>query len=154
MNVMLRAKDTGELNIDRVFARLFVVLGGIFWIAAFATQNTVMKSYTGAALTLPELTKGATTALTPLVLVVAVFVLGMFYERLTGIVLVVVALAMIVWGFAMYFKPDDMLLWITAFSVLVLPTLVSAALFELAARRQEAQELAGKLSAKDAPAAA
>ncbi len=146
MNVMIRAKDTGELNIDRVFARLFVVMGGIFWVAAFATQNTVSKSYTGVAFTLPELAKGATTALLPLVLVVAVFVLGMFFERLTGIVLVVVALAMLIWGFAMYFKPDDMILWITAFSVLVLPTLISAALFELAARRQEAQELAAKVS--------
>ena len=139
MNFMLRTRNTGQLNIDRVFARLFTVGGGIFWVIALFTAGTVMKSYTEQPLTLPELQKGATTALVPLLLVIAVFVLGMFYERLTGIVLVVVAIVMVVYGSVLHPIGEEPVLWITAFGALVLPTLIAAGLFELAARRQEAQ---------------
>jgi hypothetical protein len=140
MNIMLRTKNTGELNIDRVFARLFVVMGGIFWVAAAFTAGTVMKSYTEVPMTLPELQQGAMTALFPLVLIAVVFVLGWFYERLTGVMLVVVAIAMLVYGFFQHSPATEPVLWVTAFSILVLPSLIAAALYELAARRQEAQE--------------
>ena len=141
MNFMLRTRNTGQLNIDRVFARMFTIGGGIFWVAAIFTAGTVMKSYTNQPFTLPELQKGATTAFVPLLLVVAVFVLGMFYERLTGILLVVVAIIMVIYGSLLHPIGEEPILWITAFSVLVLPSLIAAGLFELAARRQEAQVL-------------
>jgi len=140
MNILLRARNTGQLNIDRVFARLFTVGGGIFWVIAIFTANTVMKSYTNQPITLPELTKGATTAFFPLVLVIAVLILGWFYERLTGVLLVVVALIMLGYGALQHWGANEIVLWFTAFSVLVLPSLIAAALFELAARRQEGQE--------------
>jgi hypothetical protein len=139
-NLMLRTKNTGQLNIDRVFARLFVAMGGAFWAIAMFTAGTVMKSYTNQSLTLPELQKGATTAFIPLLLVVAVFVLGMFYERLTGILLVVAAVIMLIYGTVLHPIAEDPILWVTAFSMLVLPSLIAAGLYELAARRQEAQE--------------
>jgi hypothetical protein len=151
MNYMLRSRNTGQLNIDRVFARLFTIGGGIFWVLAMFTSGTVMKSYTDQPFTLPELARGATSAFIPLVLVIVVFVLGLFYERLTGIVLVVVALAMILWGVVVHPFSVDPILWITAFSVLVLPSLIAAALYELAARRQESQE-AGATSPKSVTA--
>jgi hypothetical protein len=139
MNYMLRTRNTGQLNIDRVFARLFTIGGGVFWIAAFF-GGTTRANYTEVAYTLPELAKGATSAFIPLALVVAVLVLGFFYERLTGIVLAVVAVVMIVWGAIVHPLTADPVLWVTAFSVLVLPSLIAGALFELAARRQEGQE--------------
>jgi hypothetical protein len=138
MNIMMRTKNTGQLNIDRVFARLFVLLGGVFWVFAFFGANT-KASYSNFVYTLPELEKAATMALIPLAIVVFVFVLGLFYERLTGIVLVAIALAMLVWGLVN--NPGEVVLWVTALSILVAPTVVSAAMYELAARRQEAQEL-------------
>ena len=143
MNIMLRTRNTGQLNIDRVFARLFVIGGGIFWVTAMFTAGAVMKSYTNQPFTLPELQQGAATAFTPLVLVVVVFVLGLFYERLTGVVLVVVAILMVIYGSLLHPITQDPVLWVTAFAVLVLPSLIAAALYELAARRQEAQEEAG-----------
>lgn len=143
MNIMLRARNTGQLNIDRVFARLFTLGGGMFWVIAFFTADMVMKSYTLQKITLPEIQKGAVSAFFPLALVVAVLVLGMFYERLTGVLLVVVAAAMLLWGLIVHPFSQDPVLWITAFSVLVLPSLIAAALYELAARRQEYQEATG-----------
>jgi hypothetical protein len=140
MNIMLRTRNTGELNIDRVFARLFVFLGGVFWVLGAFTAGTVMKSYTEAPMTLPELQQGAMTALFPLVLIASVFILGWFYERLTGVLLVVVAIAMLIYGFFQHSPASEPVLWVTAFGILVLPSLIAAALYELAARRQEAQE--------------
>jgi hypothetical protein len=139
-NIMLRTRNTGQLNIDRVFARLFVAMGGAFWVIAIFTAGTVMKSYTNVPITLPELARGATSASIPLLLVIAVFVLGMFYERLTGVLLVVVAIIMVIYGALLHLGANEIVLWVTAFAVLVLPTLIAAGLYELAARRQEAQE--------------
>ena len=140
MNIMLRTRNTGQLNIDRVFARLFTLGGGLFWVIAFFTADMVMKSYTLQQVTLPEVQKGAASAFLPLALVIGVLALGMFYERLTGVILVVVAIAMLIWGLVMHPFSQDPVMWITAFSVLVLPSLIAAALYELAARRQEAHE--------------
>ena len=142
MNLLLRARDTGQLNIDRVFARLFVVMGGVFWVLAFFAAKTPQSYSNLSNYTLPEISAASQAALIPLGIVIVVFVLGMFYERLTGIVLVLAAAIMIVWGIVEHWSADGIVLWITAFSVLVLPTLVASALFELAARRQEAQEAA------------
>ena len=137
MNLMLRTKDTGQLNIDRVFARLMVILGGIFWVWAFFGANT-KASYSYFVYTLPEVERAATIALIPLAIVVFVFVLGMFYERLNGIVLVAIAAAMLIYGVVNHI--GEVVLWVTAISVLVAPALIAAALYELAARRQEMQE--------------
>ncbi len=85
MDVMLRAKDTGRVNVERILARSFVLLGGLFWTLAFFSANT-KASYTNFVYTLPEIEKAATAALLPLAITVAVFVLGMFYERLAGFI--------------------------------------------------------------------
>lgn len=145
MNLMLRTHNTGQLNIDRVFARLLVILGGLFWVVAFF-GGTTKANYAGFVYTLPEIAKASVTSLVPLAIVVVVFVLALFYERLTGILLVIVAVAMLGWGVVAHW--GEVVLWVTAVSVLVAPSAISGALFELAARRQEAQELtAGKPAA-------
>ena len=138
MNLMLRTKNTGQLNIDRVFARLMVVFGGIFWIAAFF-GGTTAANYREASYSLPELAKASSTALIPFAIVVIVLVLAMFYERLTGITLAVLVIGMLVWGGLSHW--GEVGIWLTAISVLVAPTAISGALFELAARRQERQML-------------
>ena len=144
MNFMLRTRNTGQLNIDRVFARMMVVFGGIFWIAALF-GGTTAANYRNASYSPPELAHLSVGSLIPLALTSAVLVLGLFYERLTGIVLVLIALAMLVFGFTQHFgEANDVVLWVTALSVLVAPAAISGALYELAARRQEAQESAAR----------
>lgn len=137
MNFMLRTRNTGQLNIDRVFARMMVVFGGIFWIAALF-GGTTAANYRNASYSLPELAHLSIASLIPLALTILVLILGFFYERLTGILLVLIALAMLVWGFTQHW--GEIVLWVTALSVLVAPSAISGALYELAARRQEAQE--------------
>jgi hypothetical protein len=147
MDLMLRTKDTGHLNIDRVFARLFLGLGGAFWVIAFFAANTVQSYSNLSGYTLPELAQAGTWALIPLAIVVAVFVLGFFFERLNGLVLLLIALAMVGYGVIQHWSAEGAVFWITAFSVLILPTVIASALFELAARRQERQELEAKIAA-------
>ena len=90
MNFMLRAKDTGQPNIFRILARGFVILGGAFWTIMFFSVNT-NASYSNFVYTLPEFERAVMYALIPLVLAVAVFVLGFFYERVAGLVLLLAA---------------------------------------------------------------
>jgi hypothetical protein len=138
MDFMLRTKDTGEPNVERIIARGFVVLGGLFWTLAFFAANT-KASYANFIYTLPEVERAVMYALVPLALTIGVFVLGLFYERLTGAVLVLVAAAMLLYG--VFAHLGEVVLWITAVAVLVGPTIAAAILYFFAARTQEYQEL-------------
>ncbi len=138
MDFMLRTKDTGEPNVERILARGFVVLGGLFWTLAFFAANT-KASYATFIYSLPEVERAVMYALFPLVLTIAVFVLGLFYERLTGVVLLVAAAAMLLYGAVLHL--GEVVLWVTAVAVLVGPTIAAAILYFFAARTQEYQEL-------------
>jgi hypothetical protein len=138
MDIMLRTKDTGRVNVERVLARSFVALGGLFWVLAFFGANT-RASYAYFVYTLPELERAAMYALIPLLITAAIFALGMFYERAAGMVLLAIAVAMLVWGAINHL--GEVILWVTAVSVLVAPAAIAAVLFLLAARTQEVQEL-------------
>jgi hypothetical protein len=138
MDFMLRAKDTGQVNIERVLARAFVALGGLFWTLAFFGVNT-KASYSYFVYTLPEVERAATMALIPLVITIAVFVLGMYYERLAGVLLLLIAGAMLVYGVVGHL--GELVLWVTAVSVLVAPSAIAAILYLFAARTQEFQAL-------------
>lgn len=139
MNLMLRARNTGMLNVDRVFARILVVVGGAFWV--FALLGAHNAAYT-EVYKLPELTRGAVYAAIPLAITIVMFALGLFYERLTGTLLVMTAAAMIVWGVVAHW--GEVVLWMTAFSALVAPSAFAGVLYILASRTQEVQELIAK----------
>jgi hypothetical protein len=139
MDFTLRAKDTGEFNLSRVFARVLVVTGGAFW--TFALLGAQNMAY-GALYSLPELAQGLMLASVPLLITIVMFVLGLFYERLTGVLLLVIAVIMVAWGAVAHW--GEILLWITAFSFLVAPTGFAGVLYLLAARTQELQVLTQK----------
>jgi hypothetical protein len=134
MDFMLRTRDTGQVNVERVLARSFVVLGGLFWTLAFFGANT-RASYAYFVYTLPEIERAAMYALIPLSITAAVFVLGMFYERIAGLVLLAIAASMIVYGVVNHL--GEVVLWVTAVGVLVVPSAIAAVLYLLAARTQE-----------------
>jgi hypothetical protein len=141
---MLRAKDTGQVNVERILARSFVALGGVFWTLGFFGANT-KASYANFVYTLPEVERAVMFALLPLALAVGAFVLGMFYERIAGIVLLIAAGAMLAYG--VFAHLGEVVLWITAVAVLVGPTFAAAILYFFAARTQEFQELKKSTSA-------
>jgi hypothetical protein len=138
MDFMLRAKNMGQVNIARILARSFVVVGGLFWTLSFFGSNT-KASYATLVYTLPEVGRASVIALLPLALTVGVFVLGLYYERIAGILLAAMVVVMLVYGAVLHL--DEPVLWTTAITVLVAPAAISAALYLLAARTQEVQEL-------------
>ena len=138
MDFILRAKDTGEVNVERILARGFLVLGGAFWTLAFFGANT-KASYAYFVYTLPEVERAVMFALVPLAMTIAVLVLGLFYERLAGAALLIAVAVMLAWGVLNHL--GEVVLWVTAVAVLVGPSLAAAILFFFAARTQEFQEL-------------
>jgi fucose 4-O-acetylase-like acetyltransferase len=142
MNLMMRAKDTGELNVERVFARFLVIVGGMFWFFALAGLQNM--GYT-QVFSLPELSRAAMLGGIPLAITIGSFTLGLFYERLNGTLLVAAALGMILWGVFAHW--GEVVLWTTALSFLAAPAGFAGLLYILASRTQEVQELSAKTAA-------
>ena len=109
-------------NVERIFARGFTVLGGIFWIgAAFAGPYV----YGGQSVF------GAFgTAIYPLVYTVAVLTIGWFYERLAALILALGAVGTIAWG--LINNTWEPFVWGIMLSFFVTPTVISAVLYYLA----------------------
>jgi hypothetical protein len=109
-------------NAERIFARGFTVLGGVFWVAlAFAGPyvyggQTVLSAFQ--------------TAIYPLGFTIAVLVLGWFYERLAALMLVLGALGTIAWG--LIWGGWEPFVWGIMLAFFVTPTVISAVLFFLA----------------------
>lgn len=108
-------------NTERMFARGFTILGGIFWIAtAFAGPYIYGgKSLAGAF----------GVAIYPLVFTIAVLAIGWFYERLVALLLAIGAVGTIAWGVIMGWPAQ---VWAIMLIFFVAPTVVAAVLFYLA----------------------
>jgi hypothetical protein len=130
MNLMVRTCNYDAMNAQRIFARGFVVAGGVFWVAA---SFGAMNSYLGKTFA-----QSALTALIPLALAVVVFLVGWFYERLASVVLAVGAVGVILWG---VLGGWEMGVWLTMGVFLIAPIAISALLYLLAAQTQTVCEL-------------
>jgi ABC-type Na+ efflux pump permease subunit len=117
------------MNVQRIFARGFVIGGGGVWIIAALGSPYGIR-------TVSVLTS-AVNSVALLALTVAVFVLGLFYEQLTGVLLLAGAVAASLYGLATGWEPG---VWVTMTAVLIGPMLVAGALFSLAARMQDVCE--------------
>jgi len=113
-------------NTERLFARGFTVLGGIFWVvSAFAGPYIYGgKSVVGAF----------GIALYPLLFTAAILIIGWFYERLVSLILALGAIGTIAWGVIMGWESS---VWAIMLIFFVAPTVVSALLFFLAGSKSE-----------------
>ena len=130
MNLMVKTCNYDAMNMERIFARGFVVAGGIFWVAA---AFGAMNAYLGKTIA-----QSVTTALIPLALAVVVFLVGWSYERLASAILAVGAVGVILWGVLGAWEPG---VWLTMSVFLIAPIAVSALLYLLAAQTQTVCEL-------------
>lgn len=125
MEVLTRTCSYDRMNVQRLFARGFVVLGGIIWVAAAFGAD---YSYQGASVS-----EAVGTAVLPLLLALVTLAVGWFYERLAAYLLFAGAAATIVWGVVAAW---ELFVWGIMASVLIGPMLIAAVLFLLAARMQ------------------
>lgn len=125
MELLARTCKTERMNFQRILARLFLLFGGIFWVSAVFGARW---SYQGA-----PLTESLADAGVYAIIVIVVFMVALFYETLAAILLAVAAVGVIVWGIVAGWEAG---VWSTVAFFVLLPMLLSAALFAAAARMQ------------------
>jgi len=126
MNLLARTCNTETMNAQRIMARAFVLVGGLFWVfmswgASWAYQGAPLTDALGGALIYAAL-------------IAVIFILGLFYEYLTALILLVGAAGIVVYGIIGGWETG---VWATVFFFFILPMLIAAALYSLAARMQE-----------------
>jgi hypothetical protein len=132
---------SNRMNMDLLFARGFVVAGGIFWTAAsFAALYSYMGAGASAALLAAFYVFAATGA---------TLAIGWFYERTAAALLVVASAAVVVWGAVAGWEVG---VWVLMALFLLAPMLTAAVLFAMARREQTVVELALQGNAQLAPA--
>jgi hypothetical protein len=131
MNLLVKTCNYDRMNAQRWFARGFVVLGGVFWVSMIFGAKV---GYQGVSV--PQ---GLVAVLVPLLITIAVFVLGMYYETLTAVILFVVAAASLVFaGFSQSLNVGSWAFWVM---LMVLPAGIAGVLYLLAAQTQMVCEL-------------
>jgi hypothetical protein len=126
MELLSRTCKSEVMNAQRIGARVFVVLGGMFWVAM---SWGAAWAYQGA-----PLTEALGGALIYAAAIAAIFVIGLFYEYLTSAILAVGAVAIVVFGIVSGWETG---VWATVFFFFILPMLIASALYFLAARMQK-----------------
>jgi hypothetical protein len=133
MELLSRTCSYERMNTERIVARLFVVLGGIFWVFMLFGAGTG-SGYRLGPVSGSDVSSALGTAAIPLAFTIIVFVLGLFYERLTALLLVLASLAVVIYGLIAVWESG---VWLFAISVLVAPMLIAAALFWMAGRMEQ-----------------
>jgi hypothetical protein len=131
MELLARTCKMEQMNAQRIFARIFVIFGGLFWV--FMIWGAAW-AYQGAPFT--EALSGAAIYA---VAIFAIFLIGMFYEYLVSLILVVGAGAIVVYGLVSGWEAG---VWATVAFFFILPMIIAAALYFLAARMQNICNLA------------
>jgi len=126
MELLAKACNTEQMNAQRIFARVFVVVGGLFWV--FMAWGTSW-AYRGAPLM--EAMGGALIYAAAIALV---FLIGMFYENIAALILAAGAVGVVAYGVFMGWEVG---VWGTVFFFFILPMLIASALYFLAARMQK-----------------
>lgn len=139
MSLFVRTCDTGRMNVARIFARAALILGGIFWVIMFMAQATPQR-YTFLTYAVDDVAAAGLNGILPLIIVVGVFVLALFYERLAAALLLAAAVGVVIWGIIAGWGAGQ---WVMMLAVMALPLVVSAVLLLLAASTQRVCELEG-----------
>lgn len=143
MQLLSRTCNYGTMNVQRIFARGFVLLGGLIWIvgALFAPYGNRTVSLLVSGL----------NALVLIGVTAAVFLIGYFYERLAAALLIVASAITIVYGIVVGWESG---VWMYMGTVLIAPMLISGLLFALAARMENVCRLKEEAGSSSAPGAA
>lgn len=116
-----------RMTVERIAARAFVILGGLFWIAASLAADMGFRGNTALV--------SARNALLPLLLTVVVLAVGWFFEREVAYFLGVLSAGVVVWGVV---SGWEMGVWLLVATTLIAPMVISGVLFYFAGRDAEA----------------
>lgn len=137
MDWFARTCNYNRMNVTRLFARGFVIVGGLAWIAVALGFGA--KTYLAST---PLQTTGA--VLIPLVIAVGAFLIGWFYERLAGLLLLIGAAVVVVWGLIAGWELG---VWATMATFLIAEMVIAGLLYLFAGQTQQVCELEEKAKA-------
>jgi hypothetical protein len=113
-------------NLERLFARLFVAGGGLFWMAASFFSVYGLDKISPIV--------SMRNALLPLALSVIVLAVGWFYEYIAAVILAVAEVGIIIWGLT---QGWELGVWVLLGVTLLVPIGFAAVLYFLAARMEK-----------------
>jgi len=120
---MTENQSAERTNTERIFARAFTILGGVFWIGA-AFAGPLMYQRQDAIHTLIG------QGMYPLAFTIGVLVLGWFYERLAALILMLGAVGTVAWG--LINGTWEPMVWGIMLAFFVAPSVIAAILYFLA----------------------
>jgi hypothetical protein len=137
MNLLVRTCNYERMNIQRLIARAVVAAG------ILVTGAAVVGAFAGIGYTARTPLEYAEQAAVPLVIAIVVFLVGLWFEVLAALLLVVGAAAMIVWGFVAGW---DAAIWGAMVVIVIGPMIVSGMLYLLASQTQNICDLEEKVA--------
>jgi len=118
----------------RLFARGYVIAGGLFWvIGAFAGPYVYQHMTAGTS---------ATVAMWPFLAAAVILIIGWTYERLAAVLLFGASAAVAVYGVLYSWEIG---VWMIMSAVLIAPMVIAGLLFLVAARAETKRESAAML---------
>lgn len=133
MEILAKTCNTDVMDGERMAARLFVGIGGVVW-CVLAIGSALNFGVPNAAVLTIQIAL-------PLVLSIVALAVGWFYENLAAVLLVVGAVATVIWGVVASWEPG---VWGVMALFLIAPELIAALLFMMAARMQEVCRIPAK----------
>lgn len=125
MELLARTCRTERMNVQRIFARAMLLFGGAFWVSMIWGASAVYRGQ--------PLAEAFGNAALIAAAIIAVFVIGLFYEYLAAVILAVAVVAVIGWGLVAGWEAG---VWATVTFVILLPAIASAVLYVAAAGMQ------------------
>ena len=142
-----RTCNTDRMNVYRLAARYLVAFGGLFWAAVVLMGS--MKLNSNSIFLFKPVSPNLDTALaysvTWIAVAAAVFVIGLFWERVAAVLLVLAAAGSIAFGVVKSWEGG---MWFIMLFFIIGPVITSAVLYWMAAREQSLCEGGASDSAK------
>jgi hypothetical protein len=135
MAITQRACNTDRMNVYRLAARYLVVFGGLFWAAVVLAGALRLNSSSifEFKVVSPNLNTALAYSMVWIGVAALVFVVGFFFERIAAVLLILAAAGSIAFGAYMNWESG---MWMIMLFFIIIPVLVSAAMYWLAAREQ------------------
>lgn len=130
MGLFARTCSYDVMGAERLAARLFVAIGGIWWTISVAAAALIY----GEA----NLFSAVLQALFPLALTIIAFGVGLRYENVAALILFVGAFLAVIWGVIARWEPG---VWLVMFVILIGPAVIAGILYLLASQMQQTCEL-------------
>lgn len=130
MELFARTCSYDVMGAERLAARLFVILGGVWWTISVGAAALIYGEATVPSAVLQ--------AMLPLALTIIALLVGWNYENAAAAILFLGAIAEILWGIVMGWEAG---VWAVMTVILIGPTVIAGVLFMLASQMQRLCEM-------------